>query len=530
MDSEALFGNLAEPVKRRRRAKKASAPVFKQCATNEQMLLPPNMEDLIPPHHLVRVVNAVIETMHVDRLLERHYKGGGASAYAPTMMVKVIIYAYCCKVYSSRQIAKALRQDVSFMWLAGMNRPDFRTINNFRGSTLKGVIDEVFTRMVAYLSTHGYINLHQYFVDGTKIAADANRHTPVWRKNTKRYKERLQQKIKEHLEYIDTLTEQENEEYGDRDLEELGDHTTITSESIKEQAEKLRKRIEERSHPKRLRTAVRTLTTTLLPKLEKYEHQEHLLAGRNSYSRTDPDATFFRTHTGELLPMYNVMMGTQNQFVVHYTIHHKASETDQFISHMQPALSRFGHYPELVVGDAAYGSEDNYRFLETNNIGNYLKYNTFHRMRKAKHFTKEDFTYDATSDTYQCPDRRHLTLERIASAKTPLGTPTHLRLYVSADCSGCTLRTQCTRGEGPRTLTVNPHWERYREQARSNLESQIGVALRIKRSTDVEPTFGDIKGNSGYRRFRLRVKEKAALEFGLLSISHNIKKLALRRT
>ena len=530
MSSESLFDATPEPMKRRRRPKKSSAPVFKHCATNEQMLLPPNMEDLIPPHHLVRVVNAVIDKMHIERLLERHYKGGGTSAYVPTMMVKVITYAYCSKVYASRQIAKALRQDVSFMWLAGMNRPDFHTINNFRSSTLKAVIDEVFTAMVTYLSAHNYIDLRHYFVDGTKIAADANRHTPVWRKNTKRHKERLQQHIKEHLDYIDTLSENENKEYGDRDLEELGDHTSITSASINEQAEKLRKRIEERSQPPRARQALKKLTTTMLPKLRHYEQQEALLAGRNSYSRTDPDATFFRTQTGELLPMYNVMMGTQNQFVVHYSIHQKASETDQFISHLEQAATRFGHYPQNVVGDAAYGSEDNYRFLETNTIGNYLKYNTFHRKQKPKRFAKEQFVYDATSDTYQCPDGRSLTLDRITPSKTPAGTPTQLRIYASADCTGCPLRTQCIRGEGPRTLTVNPQWEVYREQARINLESDTGIRLRIQRSTDVEPTFGDIKGNGGYRRFRLRGKEKVAIEFGLLSISHNIKKIALRPT
>jgi hypothetical protein len=268
----------------------------------------------------------------------------------------------------------------------------------------------------------------------------------------------------------------------------------------------------------------------MLPKLRQYEQQEALLAGRNSYSRTDPDATFFRMASGELLPMYTVMMGTQNQFVVHYSLHQKASETDQLISHLEHAATRFGCYPQTVVGDAAYGSEDNYRFLETNNISNYLKYNTFHRKQKPKRFAKEQFVYDATSDTYQCPDGRSLTLDRITPSKTPAGTPTQLRIYASADCTGCPLRAQCTRGEGPRTLTVNPQWEVYREQARINLESDTGIALRIQRSTDVEPTFGDIKGNGEYRRFRLRGKEMVTIEFGLLSMSHNIKKIALRPT
>jgi transposase len=528
MPNETLFGETGEQS-RRRRPKRKSVPVFRQCASNEQLILPPNVEELIPDHHLVRVVDRTIDDMHVAELLERQYKGGGASAYSPTMMVKLIIYAYVSKVYSSRQIAKAVRQDITFMWLAGMNLPDFRTMNNFRSGVLRPVIQDVFTAMIMFLIAHKYIDLQHYFVDGTKMRADANRHTPVWRKNTKRCKERAQKKIKDHLDYIDSVTEQENREYGDRDLEELGDLTTITSADIKREAEKLRKRIQEQLPSKRAQRVERKLTHTLLPKLEKYEQQERLLGNRNSYSRTDPAATFFRTASGELLPMYNVLMGTQHQFVLHYSIHQKASETDQFIKHMTQAFNRWNRYPGAIVGDSTYGSEDNYRFLETHGIGNYLKYPMFHAP-KPKLYGKKQFVYDTNSDCFRCPAGRSLPLKSVRSLTTPAGAPTTMRQYMCPDCSNCALSTKCKRAAGPRTLTVNPGADAYREQARVNLESDTGIALRVRRSTDVEPTFGDIKGNNEYRRFRLRGVEKVTIEFGIMSMAHNMKKLALRAT
>ena len=524
MPSETLFGEAQE--NRRRRPKRKSAPVFKQYASNEQLMLPPNVEELIPDHHLVRVVNRTIDNMHVAELLQRQYKGGGASAYLPTMMIKLIIYAYVSKVYSSRQIAKAVRQDITFMWLAGMSRPDFRTINNFRSGVLKPVIQDVFTAMIMFLIAQKYVDLQHYFVDGTKMRADANRYTPVWRKNTKRHKEQVQKKIKEHLDYIDSITELENRDYGDRDLEELGDHTTITSEDIKREAEKIRKRVQERLPSKRAQRVERKLTHSLLPKLEKYEQQERLLGNRNSYSRTDPAATFFRTASGELLPMYNVLMGTQRQFVLHYSIHQKASETDQFTKHMTQAFACWDRYPGAIVGDSTYGSEDNYRFLETHGIGNYLKYPMFHAP-KPKLYSKDQFIYDANSDSFRCPAGRSLPLKTVRSMTTPAGAPTTMRQYMCTDCSNCPLSTKCKRAVGLRTVTINPEAEAYREQARINLESEAGIALRVRRSTDVEPTFGDIKGNNEYRRFRLRGLEKVNIEFGLISMAHNMKKLAL---
>ena len=167
--------------------------IFKPYEQNQPMLLPPNLEEMIPDGHIVRVVDEIIERINIDPLLQQ-YKGGGTSAYHPKMLVKVIIYAYTQRIFSSRQIAKALRENINFMWLSEMNRPDHRTINRFRGKVMKAVIDEGFYAVVEQLLDQGYLDLEKYFIDGTKLEANANRYSFVWRKNTDRYKAQLQEK------------------------------------------------------------------------------------------------------------------------------------------------------------------------------------------------------------------------------------------------------------------------------------------------------------------------------------------------
>lgn len=123
---------------------------------------------MIPKDHLVRVVNATIDKMRIDPLI-KSYQGGGTSSYHPKMLLKVLVYGYICKIYSSRQLAKALRENIHFMWLAASNRPDFRTINHFRSSRLKQTVEEVFASLLEHLIELGYVKLEHYFVDGTKL-------------------------------------------------------------------------------------------------------------------------------------------------------------------------------------------------------------------------------------------------------------------------------------------------------------------------------------------------------------------------
>ena len=536
------------------RKKKESPPVFKPYNQGQMMLLPPSLDELIPEGHMVRVVNDTIDKLNIEPLLES-YKGGGTSAYHPLMLLKVLVYAYITKLYSVRQMAKALRENIHFMWLSGRNAPDFRTINNFRSGRLRGVIEDIFSSMVIFLHDNNYITLEDYFVDGTKYRANAHKHKVVWAKSTERYKKLVLQRIKELLGYINALNVEEDKRYGDRDLSELGPESPLTSERVKEQVEQLNEVIAklaakseesegstegEKPSPssrlsrgtKPIKRAVKELKEKLLPKLEKYERQEELLRGRNSYSRTDPDATVFRTKSGDLIPAYNIIVGSQNQFIMNYTLHQqKASETDGFIPHMRAYYERYCCYPLRAIADSTYGSEENYAFLDEQKIGNYLKYPTYHQEQTNKHrknpYTKDKFLYDEGADTYQCPQGRKLVLKQVREENTVNGYSQTLRVYQCEDCSGCPVAKECRRGEGNRTIQVNRRLEGYRAQARENLSSGRGKLLRILRNIDIESVFGDIKFNQMFSRFMLRGEEKVKVEFGLVGIAHNMKKMAL---
>jgi transposase len=189
-----------------------SSIVFKQYNQQQALLLPPCLEELIPAKHLVRVVNEVVESMDISDLINL-YEGGGTSAYHPRMLLKILLYAYSVKIYTGRRIAKALAENIHFMWLSGRSQPDFRTINNFRSSKAKEVIEVLFKEMLLFLLEHSYIKMENYFCDGSTFRADANQHKMVWKKNAERYGLKAEEKCKELFKQIEELNASEDKEY-----------------------------------------------------------------------------------------------------------------------------------------------------------------------------------------------------------------------------------------------------------------------------------------------------------------------------
>jgi transposase len=217
---------------------------YKPYEQKQVYLIPPSTEELIPENHLVRLVNEVIDEMNIEAILRKYQVGGGASRYHPAMMTKVFVYGYMTRVCSSRMLAKAVRENVMFMWLSGGQKPDFRTLNDFRGKLLKGIMEELFVTTVKMLKTKGYIKLENYFVDGTKIESASGRYTFVWKKAVEKNEKKLDEKLREYIRMADVVWEDENDDYGERDLEEPGGKESYTSKEVKELAEILKERLE----------------------------------------------------------------------------------------------------------------------------------------------------------------------------------------------------------------------------------------------------------------------------------------------
>lgn len=502
--------------------------------TMGQLQLPVDLETCIPANHLVRVVHAAIERMDLSALLER-YPGGGTSSYHPKMMLKVLVYAYSQRTYSSRQIAKALRENLNFMWLSGNSRPDFRTINRFRSTVMKGIIEPVFASVLELLVDEGYVKLENYFLDGTKVEANANKYRWVWAKSTRRNKERLQEKVKELLNEIDRVNAAEDEQYGDQDLEELGEDGPIDAEKLEKTIAELNERLKKKAGDKGLARAVKRLVADYLPRQKKYEEQEKKLGGRNSYAKTDEDATFMRMKddvmkNGQLKPAYNIQIGTENQFVVGFSLHQQAGDTGCLVPHLEQLKGQVGRLPDNVIADAAYGSEENYAYLEQACVGSYVKYNTFRQEQKTRckvdRFEASQFAYDEQQDVFTCPAGKRLRYRHTERCVSRNGYVSERRLYEGKACAGCALKAECTQATGNRWIQVGFALQQMRATARSHLLSEHGKELRARRGVEVESVFGRIKQDWGFRRFMLRGLEKVKVEWGLLCIAHNLTKIA----
>lgn len=501
--------------------------------------MPPDLEEMIPEGHLVRVVNEIIDGIEIDSLLE-NYKGGGTSSYHPKMMLKVLVYAYVDKVYTSRRIAKAVRENVNYMWLAGNNKPGFRTIARFRAEALQGKIRTVFTHVLTLLVEMGYVSLEDYSIDGTKIEADANAHKMVWAKKVRKSKEELVERIEGLLNAIEEANRAEDEEYGDKDLEELGRLEEINAERLRETIVQINEQLGEQTEKKEVKKMVKELEKKVLPRLEKYEEQEKILAGRSSYSKTDPDASGMLRKEDRALakpwprPAYNVHIGVEGQFIVGFSVHQTAGDSGCFIPHMEQQSWPKGQKPRRVCGDGAYGSEENYAYLEKNGQENYLKYNTFYQdthpprspeKQQAAQFRSENFPYDAPTDTFTCPAGKALTYQETIPHLSPNGYLSERRIYECHHCADCVHKSRCTKAQGNRRIQVGFPLRHYRQQARENLLSEYGCWLQKQRGTELEGSFGNIKHNSGFRRFHLRGIKKVEIEWGLVCLAHNLRKL-----
>ncbi|MFD2412490.1 transposase, partial [Paenibacillus rhizoplanae] len=252
--------------------------------TMNLLCLPMDLEEDIPSNHLARVVNTAVNRLD-DSIFDAAYPGGGRDSYHPKMLTKVMIYAYTQRIYSSRQIAKAVRESIPFMWLAGRQRPDFRTLNRFRSQRMKNVLETVFTAVLQFLADEKYVSLEHYFVDGTKIEANANRYTFVWGKAVSKHKSKLQEKVQALFEGIEAAEKQEEQEHRGQDLSELGESAEISSEKLEQMTQALESQLLEKPKDKPLKKAVRKLRKDLLPRLQKYEQYQKLLGDRNSFSK-----------------------------------------------------------------------------------------------------------------------------------------------------------------------------------------------------------------------------------------------------
>lgn len=502
-------------------------PVFKAYQQNQIFLFPPNLQDMIGVNHPVGIVSDVIDNIDIDIIIKK-YKDRGTSSYHPRMLLKVLVFSYLNNIYSSRRMESAVKENIHFMWLAGMQQPDHHTLNRFRSERLRNILKEIFAQIVMLLVESGHVSLKEIYTDGSKIESLANRYTFVWGRAISSSRERIKQQLKELWKYTQKLAAAEK---GD---DTPPDFDKIDSKEVKATIEKINARLKNKPVNPKVKAKLDYAKKHWPAKLKQYGRQEKVLKGRNSYSKTDPEATFMRMKedhmlNGQLKPGYNVQLSTNNQFVVNYSLHPNPTDTKTLIPHLKQHKKLYGSLPQVQVADAGYGSEENYQYLEKNKIAAYVKPTDFDRSQRKNYqpdpFKSEQLEYDEQKDMYICPSGT--PMRKIGEYKKKQdGYLKTFTKYKATGCRSCPLREACHKQKGNRILHVNHQGRYLKQQAHQRLKTEQGIYYRKRRPVDVEPVFGNIKSNKNFKRFLLKGIDKTEIEWGLICMAHNLKKIA----
>lgn len=509
--------------------------VFKPYCPNQLSLLPPSLDELIDANHPVRVVNSVIDKLEISQL-EASYKGGGTSSFHPRMLLKVLVYGYLSNIYSSRQLEAATKENIHMMWLAAMSRPDHNTINRFRGQRLKGQLKEIFRQVVMLLVESGHVSLKEIYTDGTKLESAANRYSFVWGRAIETNKKKMYSQLEELWNYTQQISSEELK------MKELPSFEEIDSEKIAQTVAQIHQALKQsqveesqKEEKKKAQAKASYAQRNWSLKWIEYTKSEQILRDRNSYSKTDPDATFMRLkddhmQNGQLKPAYNWQLSTANQYATHYSVHQTTTDTTLLKEHLTGFETQYQQMPQTITADAGYGSEENYEFLEKKNIDAFVKFNLFHHEQtdkfKAQINKIENLFYNAQQNCFYCPMGQKMTPNGTFSKKTDNGFQQTLTQYQAQNCVGCPLRGACHKQAGNRKIEVNMNLRLNKEKIREKLHSEEGIKHRKQRPQDVEATFGQIKSNHNFKRLRLKGLEKVEIEVGLACLAHNLRKKA----
>ena len=225
-----------------------------------------------------------------------------------------------------------------------------------------------------------------------------------------------------------------------------------------------------------------------------------------------------------------MQISTENQFVTNYGIYQRPTDTGVLIDYLKSFKERYGITSPEIVADAGYGSEQNYEYMMENEMVPYVKYNYFHKeqTRKLRNnpYLQQNLIYDKERDVFICPNNKELAHTDGYIRTTELGYKSTVDRYECQDCSDCPFKSECTKAKGNRQIEVNHTLNEYKRPVRELLTSERGLYHRSKRPIEPEAVFGQIKNAHHFRRFHLRSIPKVNVEFGLVAMAHNIRKLA----
>lgn len=478
-------------------------------------------EKMIPADDSVRLLDEVMEEMDYTPLMRAYKRTGRRPATTPVTMLKILVYAIMQGIFSSRAIALACTRDINFIWLLnGEKAPNHSEIARFRSKRLTECGEELFYQLVEKLSMLGEIKYEHLFVDGTKIEANANKYSFVWKKSTTKYETRLNGKLAK-------LTPELCSKYGiltdvpEELLQALeGKITAPFVYGRGKRKSELQKDIE--------------LLQGMLNRNRKYAVYQQNFQGRNSFSKTDPDATFMHMkedhmRNAQLKPGYNIQFGVEGEYITGVLVSSERSDQLTLIPLLESMENHLLKSYTDVTADAGYESEENYTYFEGKPATEcYIKPQNYERSKTKKYKSnmalRENMPYDEDLDEYTCQAGKKLRAVYVGKKKSKTGFEREVTYYECESCEGCQHKKKCTRSKDKRTMQVSKKFIEQRKQSLERITSEKGILLRMNRSIQSEGAFGVIKQDYGFRQFLLRGNKKVFTEILLIAMGYNINK------
>ena len=519
----------------------------------------------LPDDDPVYTLKKVMEEFDFSGLLAC-YSDKGRTGYNPIMLYSVVTYANMRGVRAVDRIVDLCQRDLAFIWLTKGQKPQRDAFYDFKGKKLTGgILDELNCQFMRRLQKEGLITLKELYIDGTKIEANANRYTFIWRGSYNAFLDengygpkydlgQARMFVIEGMERVRKVME-ENRRRKLTKHKKIPNNTTIEIDNCSPlEILKLQKNLVQIAegegilfvngkgkHKPELQKLYEELEECGRRLMEYKECFEIMGKDRNSYSKTDLEATFMRMKedhmlNGQLKPAYNVQIAVENYFIVHSYVSNDRTDYNTLVPVLEKHRGAFGDILEAVTADSGYCSEKNLMYLKEIGIHSYIKLQE-HEKRKTRAYKEEigkyyNMTYAVFEDEhyYICHDGRELRHIRTESKEQDGYTQT-LEVYGCVDCSGCEHKARCLyqynaekNPDRNKVMKINERWEELKEESHANIQSEKGILKRQTRSIQTEGHFGDIKENEDFRRFHYRSGEKVYKEFMLYAISRNIMK------
>ena len=508
--------------------------------TPYQLKLPLEIEKIIEISDPVYTFCEVMENIDLRKYLAVKESRTGRKRYSPEILLKIILFAFMENGYvSTREIEKLCKTDIRFMYLLDEHpAPSHMTIDNFMNDVLSVSISDIFNEINGYIFKEENVDVNHVYIDGTKIAANANKYSWVWKKSSVKNRKKTFDKVTVLLDEINKTLIYHGVKFGLREeyaIEYLEEISVKYAELCNINPDVI---VRGRGHHKTTEQRNYDKLNEYIEKLKKYaEHISICGENRNSYSKTDNGATFFRMKRDymghdQLLPGYNIQMGLCDEYIAVFDVKQYASDMDCF----QPLMEKFNHtygiYPEYPVADAGYGSFNNYLYCEEHGMKKYMKFTMFKKESEDKSYREDpyravNFPINDKGNPV-CPNGKEFHYLKTRPVRGNKFGRTE-EIYQCEDCSNCPHKQKCSKSGGNRTIRLNEELTSIHNEVLDNLNSTQGALLRMNRSIQAEGAYGTIKWNRAYTRARRRGINGLNLEIAMISCGFNLHKYHLKQ-